>query len=55
MVASTNLGWLHTAFDMMMVLFDQVGLKKNIKKTVGVVCHPCWATRVGAYESITEG
>ena len=51
MVASTNLGWLNTAFDMLMVLFDQVGLKKNIQKTVRIVCHPCWVTRVRAYKN----
>ena len=46
MVASTNLEWLHTVFDMLMGLFDQVGLKKNVKKTVGMVCHPCWAFKM---------
>ena len=51
MVASTNLEWLHTVFDMLMGLFDQVGLKTNVKKTVGMVCHPCWATRIRVYEN----
>ena len=46
MVASTKLGWLHTAFEMLMELFDQVGLKTNLKKTVGMVCHPCWASKM---------
>ena len=40
MLASTNLGWLHTAFDMLKVIIDQVGLKTNIRKIVGVVCQP---------------
>ena len=29
MVSSTNLGWLQTAFDTLMGLFDRVGLKTN--------------------------
>ena len=48
MVASTKLGWLHTAFEMLMELFHQVGLKKNVKKTMGMVCHPRRETRVMA-------
>ena len=32
MMASTNLGWIQTAFDMLMGLFDQVGLKKMLRK-----------------------
>ena len=30
MVASTNLGWLHTAFDILKVLFERMGLKTNV-------------------------
>ena len=41
MVASTNSGWLHTAFDILTGLFDRVGLKTNFKRTVGMVCHIC--------------
>ena len=37
MVASTNPGCLQTAFDMLTVLFNRVGMKKNVKKTVGMV------------------
>ena len=40
MVASTDPGCLQTAFDMLMVIFDRVGLRKKVKKTVGMVCHP---------------
>ena len=43
MVASTNSWWIQTAFGMLMGLFDLVGLGKNVKKTVGMVCHPCQA------------
>ena len=48
MVASTNSGWIQTAFDMMMGLFKRVGLIKNVKKTVGMVCHPFQAGGVRA-------
>ena len=37
MVASINPGWIQTAFDMLVVLFDQVGLNTNVQKTVGLV------------------
>ena len=46
MVASTNLGWIQTDFDMLTGLFDWVGLKTNVKKTVGMVCHPFRASGV---------
>ena len=48
MVASTGLGWLQTVFDILTGLFARVGLKTNVYKTVGVVCHPCLAARVRA-------
>ena len=37
MVASTNPGCLQTAFNMLTVLFNRVGMKKNVKETVGRV------------------
>ena len=40
MVASTDPGWLKTAFDMLTGIFDQAGLKTNGKKNVGMVYHP---------------
>ena len=46
MVAYTNLGCLQTAFDTLTGIFNPVGLKKNVKKTVGMVCHPCRAAGV---------
>ena len=46
MVASADLGWLQTVFDTLKVLFDQVGLQTNTRKTVGVVFQPCRAVRV---------
>ena len=35
MLASTNPGWIQTAFDTMTGLFDRVGLKTNIHKLWG--------------------
>ena len=40
MVAYTDPGWIQTKFDMLTRLFDQVGLKTNVQKTVGMVFHP---------------
>ena len=37
MVASTNPRWLQTEFDVLLGLFERVGLKTNVRKTVGVV------------------
>ena len=54
MVASNNSGWLQIAFGILMVLFDQVGLKMNVQETVGVVCHPYRADGAWAYESYTR-
>ena len=42
MVASTNSWWIETAFDMLTGIFDWVGLKKNVKKIMGMMCHPHW-------------
>ena len=39
-VASTDPGWLQLAFDFLMGLFDQVGLRMNIQKTVGMMFRP---------------
>ena len=40
MVAYTNPRWLQTVFDMLIGIFYRVGLKINLRKTEGVVCHP---------------
>ena len=53
MVASTNLGWLQTAFDKLTGIFDRVGLRTNIRKIVGIVCQPCQADRVRVDEAYT--
>ena len=41
MVASLEPGWLQGAFNTLLGLFDRVGLRTNVGKTVGMVCHPC--------------
>ena len=43
LVASTDPVWLQGAFDTLIRLFDRVGLWKNVGKTVGVICRPCYA------------
>ena len=40
MVASTGPGWIKTAFDTLMGIFNRVGMHTNVRKTVGVVCQP---------------
>ena len=48
MLAYTIPIWLQTTFDTLTGLFDWVGLNTNVRKTVGMVCHPCRAVRVWA-------
>ena len=50
-VASTDPVWLQTTFDMLMGIFNHVGLKTNFRKTVGMVCQPCRAFGVRAEEA----
>ena len=40
LIESTNLMWLHWEFDVLISLFDWVGLRKNVADTVEMVCHP---------------
>ena len=42
---------IQTAFDMMMGLFDCVGLLTNFRKTVGMVFQPYWMVGVRADEA----
>ena len=51
MLSSTDPGWLHTVFDTLTALFEQVVLGENVKKTVGMVYHLYWAAEVRAYKS----
>ena len=41
MVASSDPRLLQVAFNTLVGLFDRVGLRTNVGKTVGMVCHPC--------------
>ena len=43
MVASSDPVWLQGLFNALVGLFDRVGLQTNVRKTVGMVCHPCQA------------
>ena len=43
MVASSDPRWLQSAFNDLFGLFDRVGLRKNVRKTFGMVYHPCQA------------
>ena len=40
MVASKYPVWLQSEFDTLTGLFYQVGLQKNIRKVVGILCRP---------------
>ena len=54
LVASTDLGWLQSALNTLKRLFDQVGLRTNTRKTVGVVCKPYWASGARSDEAYTR-
>ena len=43
MVASSDLRWLYWDFINLVGLFNWVGLRKNVRKTVVMVCRPCQA------------
>ena len=43
MVASSDHRWIQGAFNTLIGLFDRVGLRKNLRKTVRMVYLPCQA------------
>ena len=43
LVALTDPVWMQGEFDTLTGLFDRVGLQKNVRKTVGIICHPLCA------------
>ena len=43
MVALSDPQYLQDAFSTLVGLFDRVGLRTNLRKTVGMVCRPCQA------------
>ena len=42
-VASSDPRWLQCVFITLVGLFDRVGLRTNVGKTISMVCHPCQA------------
>ena len=51
LVSSTDLGWLQYVFYTLTVLFEQVGLRTNVRNTMGMVCKPCRSSGVQADEA----
>ena len=43
MVASSDPRWLQWSFDTLVSIFERVGLRTNVRKTVRMVCRPCQA------------
>ena len=43
MVVSSDPAWLQGAFSALVDIFDRVGLRTNVNKTVSMACHPCCA------------
>ena len=43
MVVSSDPAWIQVAFSALLAIFDRVGLRTNVGKTVIMACHPCWA------------
>ena len=43
MVVSLDPAWLQGTFSALVAIFDRVGLRTNINKTVRMAYHPCWA------------
>ena len=54
MVASTDPGWIQSEFYALTGIFDWVRLRTNFRKTVGMVCRPCWESGVRADEAYTR-
>ena len=54
LVASTHPGYLHSAFEILTEIFDQVGLRTKVCKTVGIVCKPFQVAGVQSDESYTQ-
>ena len=41
MVGASDPAWLQGAFSALLDIFDRVGLRTNVDKTVSMDCHPC--------------
>ena len=58
MISSSNPRWIQWAFNSLVSLFERVGLRTNVGKTVSMVCRPCQAAGtqlVAAYERKMTG
>ena len=58
MVALSEPHWLQWDFDTLLSLFERVGLRTNVGKTVSMVCRPCQAAgtqSVAAYRRKMTG
>ena len=58
MIASSDPGWMQGSFRTLVGLFDWLGVRMNVGKTVGMVCCPCEAARTQlevAYERRMTG
>ena len=52
MVVSSDPAWLQGTFSALVAIFDRVGLRTNVNKTVSMDCHPC---RAGSGNRTTAG
>ena len=52
MVGVTDPEWLQGAFSALVAIFDRVGLRTNVNKTVNMACQPC---RAGSGNRTAEG
>ena len=52
MVGALDPAWLQGAFSALVAIFNRVGLRTNVDKTVSMACHPC---RAGTGNRTTEG
>ena len=52
MVGASDPAWLQGAFSALVAIFDRIGLRTNVDKTVSMTCHPCQA---GNGNRTTEG
>ena len=53
LVASTDMGWLQSAFNTLTRIFDRVGLRTSVRKTMGMVCTSCRADGLRADKTYT--
>ena len=54
LVDSIDLGWIHSMFDMLTGIFNWVGMRTNVRNTMGMVCNPCQAAGVWAEKAFTR-